>query len=143
MGRNVLAIFLGAIVAVFVVASVEFAGMQLVPLPEGVDVTSPEAMRASMHLLPTAAFLFVLLAWVLAALVGGYLAARIGCARPIWLTMTVAGLVLAMAIINLVQLPHPVWFVAATFLLIPAAGWTAARLAERSARRLPPPPAGM
>ena len=61
MGRNVLAIFLGAIVAVFIVASVEFAGMQLVPLPEGVDVTSPEAMRASMHLLPTAASAMALL----------------------------------------------------------------------------------
>jgi hypothetical protein len=45
--------------------------------------------------------------------------------------MIVALFVLVATVANLAKIPHPLWLWPATIILIPAAGWAAARLVAR------------
>jgi hypothetical protein len=125
--RRALAVLAGVGVAIGIVFAVEAINARIYPLP-GTDYSDPEQMRAVMTRLPRAALVIVLLGWGLATVVGAWIAARVAGRRqgPAW---TVGVVLLAAAVFNLLELPHPFWFwVAGVALFLPAA-WLGARLA--------------
>jgi hypothetical protein len=126
--RRALAVLAGVGVAIGIVFAVEAINARIYPLPPGTDYSDPEQMRAVMTRLPRAALVIVLLGWGLATVVGAWIAARVAGRRqgPAW---TVGVVLLAAAVFNLLELPHPFWFwVAGVALFLPAA-WLGARLA--------------
>ena len=116
-----------------VVFAVEALSSSVFPLPPGVDLTDPQAIRAAVAQLPLGAYLFVLLAWFLGPLAGAWVAARFAPEAPFVHGMIVAGLVLAAAMVNMVALPHPAWMWVAAPVAILAGGWLGARLARPAA----------
>ncbi len=77
MGRKILAVVAGVILAGLVVYGVQAIGHQVYPPPENLDTKNMEAMKAYVATLPVGAFLFVLVAYILGSFAGGWLAAKI------------------------------------------------------------------
>jgi hypothetical protein len=122
MGRKILAVVAGVILAGIVVYLVEAVGHRVYPPPENLDTKNLEAMKAYVATLPAGAFLFVLVAYILGSFSGGWLAAKIARASQIPLALTVGGVQLLFGILNLVAIPHPTWFAIASILaFLPAA----------------------
>jgi hypothetical protein len=110
MKRKIFAVVLGVIAAVVIIIAIEALGHSLFPLPAGMDVTDTDAMKAYIVTLPTAALLIVMAAWIIATLAGGIIACIIARETPLIYSAIIGGLVLLGTIINLMSLPHPLWF---------------------------------
>jgi hypothetical protein len=129
--RSALVLLGGVIAAVFVVILMDTLVGNIYSLPAGTDASNPESLRQAVAALPVAAFVILVAGWVLAAAVGSYLAARLATHARVVHGMIVALFVLVATVANLAKIPHPLWLWPATIILIPAAGWAAARLVVR------------
>ena len=121
MKRKIIAVVLGAVVAVVLIIAIEALGHAVYPLPANLDISDTEAMQAYVMSAPTGALLLVLAAWLVATLVGGLLACFIARETPLVYSAIVGGLVLLGTIINLMSIPHPLWFSAISVLALIAA----------------------
>jgi hypothetical protein len=137
MGRSLLGVLAGAVVAVVVIMVIEGIGMWLYPLPAGVDPTDPAALAAAIPSLPLGAFLLVLAAWLLGAASGAAVALRVAKGAARWPGLAVGSLVLAGAAYNLATIPHPTWFVGVAVVGIIVTTLLATRSRTRTAGRAP------
>ena len=130
--RGFAAVMMGLVVAFVVSFGIELINSRIHPLPAGTDPHDPVALKAAIAALPASALAGVLLGWFLAALGGSWVATRIarGDHRPAWF---LGVLLLAAAIGNLLDIPHPAWFWAAALLLYPGGTMLGARLGSRQA----------
>ncbi len=82
---------------------------QQVTMPAGLDPTNVDQVKGALEHgeFPFASLALVLCGWLLAAYVGGLVAARFGRARAASLIFTV--IFSAAAIYHLTLLPHPTW----------------------------------
>jgi hypothetical protein len=131
MGRSILAVLLGLILANVTIMAIEFAGHSVYPPPAGLDPFNPASVRAFMARMPTGAFLSLLLAWFVGTGVGGFLAARVARRARAPHALIVGGLVMAGAIANMIMIPHPAWFWVLALAAIPGAAYAGAWLANR------------
>jgi MFS family permease len=129
MGRTIAGVVVGVVVAWVTIMLAEFASAPLHPMPAGFDMHDPASVAAFVATLPIAALLLVLAGWVLGALVGGHVAARLARKpRP----ALVVGIVIVVGVIaNAAMIPHPLWMTIAGVLLPVPAAWLGARLATR------------
>jgi len=122
MGKSILAVILGLVVAFALISAVQYISYLVYPLPAGVDLTNPESLKAAMANMPIGALLFVLLSYVLGSLGGGWLASRMAPKSNLVHATIVGAILLIAGIANLMKLPHPVWFwVANLAVYLPAA----------------------
>ena len=130
MLKTLISILAGLVAGVPVVAIVARIGHILYPPPQGMDLTDCNVVAAMIAQMPVGALLFVVAGWVLGALVAGLIAARLSRrSRP---TYIVTAIFLGLCGLNFVMIPHPVWMVAATLVLVPLTGLVSARLFARS-----------
>lgn len=127
MGRRLLGVLAGLAVAMVTIVVVEMVGMQVYPLPEGVNPQDPASLAAAIPQMPLGAFLFVLLAWLLGASCGALVAGRVAREHGRRAGLTVGALVLVGALYNLYTIPHPVWFAILAVVGIAAVTHLAAR----------------
>jgi hypothetical protein len=108
-GRKWFGGFIGMLVGFLVVAIGEGISHTMYPPPEGVKLGSPELMEFIQGL-PSTAFVVLVIAHAAGAFSCGLACAmfvRNGWKKPV----VVCGALFALAgIMNLVQIPHPVWF---------------------------------
>jgi len=131
MGRTIAGVVVGVVVAWLTIMLAEFASAPLHPVPAGLDMHDPTSVAAFVATLPVTALLLVLAGWVLGALIGGHVAARIA-RKP--LPALAVGIVIVVGVIaNAVMIPHPTWMTLAGVLLPVPAAWLGARLAMRRA----------
>ena len=110
MARNVIAVIIGIIVAGVVIFSVQQVNERLFPLPDGLTIEDREGMIAHIKTLPTLAFIIVLLSYLLGTIAGCFVALKIASSHFLPICLIVAGFLLIMSIINLITIPHPLWF---------------------------------
>jgi hypothetical protein len=111
MGRTILGMLVGVVVAVAVIMLVEMLGHSAWPPPPGLDITDPAneaAFAAFVAQMPLGAKLMVLLAWLLGTFTGALAGAKI--ARH----QTAAALLVALVVISgvlgmILKVPHPGW----------------------------------
>ena len=108
--RNTGAVLAGLIVGSIVNMGLVISGSELIPAPDGVDVTDMEALAASIHLFEPVHFVFPFLAHALGTLVGATLASFAGTGNKMILAMIVGTAFLLGGIANTVMLPAPIWF---------------------------------
>lgn len=89
----------------------------LIPFPDGVDVSSMEALAASMSLFEPIHFLLPWLGHALGTLVGTFIAAKLAVTHKMRFAMGIGVFFLAGGIANAVMLPAPMWFITADLLL--------------------------
>ncbi|MBN2175648.1 MAG: hypothetical protein JW731_16075 [Bacteroidales bacterium] len=109
--RNITAIVAGAITGGIVNMGIITISSSIIPPPEGVDVTSMESLKASMHLFEPRHFIMPFLAHALGAFVGAFIAYMIAANRKITFALIIGGLFLIGGIMNVFLLPAPAWFI--------------------------------
>jgi len=82
----------------------------VIPLPEGVDVTSSESLKASMHLFEAKHFIFPFLAHALGTLAGAWLAAKLATNHKMKFAYGIGVFFLLGGIANIWMIGGPVWF---------------------------------
>jgi hypothetical protein len=133
--RSVAAVVAGFIVASVVMTLVEsintrFLYPELAKLMEGAK--DKESIRAEMASAPIGAWFVVFIGWVLASLVGGFLAGWIGRTTPVRYALILGAVLTLAGIANNLALPPPTWFWIPTLLAFLPAAYVGARL-------VPPP----
>ena len=127
MGRTILGILAGLVVAWLAMTICEFASLFLHRPPVGLDLRDPQALAAHIAAAPLSAMLVV--GWALAAFVGAWVAARIARHRRA-AALVIGLLVLAGVIANIAMIPHPLWMTVAGLALPLPLAWLAARIAS-------------
>ena len=110
MGRRILAVLLGLAAASVLFTAFEHVSSLIHPPPPGMDFNDPVALKAYIAGLPLRAFLMVLAGHILGSFAGGVVATRVAPtagARP---ALIAGGLLTLGGVINLVMIPHPIWF---------------------------------
>lgn len=132
--RSVLAIVIGAVIAVVVIRAVEMANFVQYgpsaekPIAERLEIMQkmkkedPDAMKAWMESLPTSAMVMVVVSYGLGAFLGGALAGLIASCCRMTHAGIIGGLVLAGTIYNFINMKnklgfsHPDWMIIAGLL---------------------------
>jgi hypothetical protein len=126
--RNTLAAMAGALTGMMLIFAVQAFGQRLSPLPAGLDTKDAAAMAAYFKTLPTGAFLWVLLSYFVGVTIGAHVAGRFSSDGGPRQAVMVTLLFIAASLLNLLALPHPVWFWFANFVVVIFAGWLGIRL---------------
>ena len=123
MGRAILGVLAGLVAMFLVIMGIEYVGHVVYPPPPGLNPMVTEDLAAIMASQPAAAKAFVVLAWVVGAFIGGWVAAKVSRSYPRAAAVIVALMVVAGVVGMILQLPgHPRWMAALGLLLpIPAA----------------------
>lgn len=110
MLRIVLSIIAATLVGFFVIAFLETVSHEIMPLPEGVEITSPESFEENMDHIPILTLLLVWISYIAGAFVGGGIAAVLLREKQI-MAAGITGVVMTIVGIgNLYLFSHPLWF---------------------------------
>lgn len=82
----------------------------IIPPPEGADVTTMEGLKESMHLFQPKHFLLPFLAHALGTFVGAFVAAIISPIYKFQVSILIGIIFLLAGILNIILLPSPFWF---------------------------------
>ncbi|MFT4692502.1 MAG: hypothetical protein ACJASX_004469 [Limisphaerales bacterium] len=123
--RNILAVILGFVGGCVVNKLLVDIGPSIVPLPEGVDVTNLESLRASMELFAPRHFIFPFLGHALGTLTGAFIAAKIAVSHHRKFALVVGCLFLMGGAFMIKLLGGPLWFKVCDLVLayLPMAFW--------------------
>ncbi|HET8818799.1 MAG TPA: hypothetical protein VFM73_04580 [Xanthomonadaceae bacterium] len=130
MGRTVLGVLAGLAAMIAVITLVQWGGAQLFPPPPGIDMRDPDALATVMAQMPLGALAFVVVAWLLGAFAGGWVAARISVQYPRVAAAIVALAVVAGVVMMILAFPHPLWMTIAGLVLPVPLALAGARLAR-------------
>lgn len=115
--KNILAVLAGIVVGSIVNMGLVNMGPAIVPIPEGADVSTMEALRESMKLFTPANFLFPFLGHALGTLAGAFVAAKLAASHSVKLGLGIGLFFLMGGIAAVIMLGGPWWFQAADLLL--------------------------
>jgi len=122
MLKKILLIIAGIITGTIIIYLVELVGHFFYPPPEEINTTDLEALKQIISDLPVGAFVFVLLAYALGSFGGALLTATISKSSKVVNAVIVGAVLMIFGIINLLMIPHPVWFsIVSIFTYIPCA----------------------
>jgi hypothetical protein len=130
--RGIAAIVVGFIAASIVMMIIEAINgkvfyPELGKAAEG--VTDREKLRALFATAPLGAFLVVILAWILGAFAGGWIAARLAAKATVAHGLGLGALLTLAGVANNLMLPPPLWFWFASLAVLLPAAYLGARLA--------------
>ena len=109
--RNVLAVVAGLVVGGAVNMALVIASPLVIPPPAGVNVSDPQSLSESMHLLEPKHFVFPFLAHALGTLVGALVAFLIAASHKPVFAFVIGACFLAGGIAASRMIPAPTWFV--------------------------------
>ncbi|MCY7354781.1 MAG: hypothetical protein LH470_06840 [Lysobacter sp.] len=132
MGRTILGVIAALATMFVVIIAIEAIGHTLYPPPAGLNPMLADDMARIMSAMPSAAKAIVLVAWVVGAFTGGWVAAKIARQHPRIAAVIVAAMVVAGVIGMILQMPgHPLWMSGLGLLLPVPVALFAAKLASR------------
>jgi hypothetical protein len=108
--KNIIALIIGALLGGLVNMGIIMISGDIIPPPNGADVSTVEGLKASMHLFEFKHFIFPFLAHALGTFVGAYLTARIAANYKMIFALLIGLLFLGGGITNVYLLPSPLWF---------------------------------
>ncbi len=129
--RNVLAIVGGVLIGTVVIFVVQSISHQIYPVASDIDYNDKEAMRSFVAGLPVGALLMVIASYVCGSFVAGMISAWVGRGARVRHALVAGVLLLLAGIMNLVSIPHPLWFSVVTVLVFIPAAWAGGKLAAR------------
>jgi hypothetical protein len=108
--RNILAVIAGVIVGSIVNGGIISIGSSIIPLPEGVDVSTMEGLKAAMPLYEPRHFMMPFLAHALGTLAGAFITALLVANNRMPFAMGIGVLFLAGGVAMVSMVPSPTWF---------------------------------
>lgn len=108
--KNTLAVILGVIIGSIINMAIITISGNIIPPPNGVDVTTMEGLSATIHLFEPKHYIMPFLAHALGTLVGAYLTFKIATTHKSKLALAVGFWFLIGGFVNIYVLPSPIWF---------------------------------
>lgn len=108
--RNILAVVAGFAAGSVVNMALINLSPIVIPPPAGADVSTPEALKASMHLFEPKHFIMPFLAHALGTFAGALVAVFIAATQPFRLAMSIGVLFFLGGIGAVVMIGGPMWF---------------------------------
>jgi len=132
MLRNGLAVIAGIVVGAVLNGALVGIGPSIIAPPEGIDVSSPARLRASIHLFEPRHFVMPFLAHALGTFTGALVAFLIAASSRARMAYVVGAVFLTGGIIASRMIPAPAWFIALDLIgaYLPMA-WLAAHVGRR------------
>ena len=131
MARTIGGIVAGIVAGFAVIWAIEMIGHLVYPVPSDLAMTDRQRLGEFVSAMPLGAQLFVFVAWLAGALVGGVVAGRIS--RRHWAVWLITGLVALAALINIFWIPHPVLLQIGAVVAPLIGGLIASRMVPRTA----------
>lgn len=120
MGRTILSIVIGVILANVIILGIEAVGHVIFPLPD--TLSTPEDLSAFIMSAPPQVLFFPLIAYATGAFLGALACTKVNQTKDWWPGVTVGGVVLLGVVANIGNIDHPSWFsVIAIILPLPLA----------------------
>ena len=108
--RSLAAFVVGLVLGGCVNMALVILGPKLIPPPPGVDMTTTEGLKASIHLLEARHFIMPFLAHALGTLTGALTGAAIATANRAVVAYAIGAFFLAGGIVACFMIPAPAWF---------------------------------
>lgn len=108
--KNILAIIAGIIIGIIVNIGIIMISEIIIPIPEGVDNTTTEGLKAGMHLFEAKHFIMPFLAHTLGAFIGAFVAAKLAASHKMKFAIAIGAFFLLGGIASVFMLPSPTWF---------------------------------
>jgi len=125
--KNIIVLFLGLLIGSAVNMGLIMISSSVIPPPAGVDVTTMEGLKASLHLFKPQHFVFPFLAHALGTFVGALFVGLLATSSKMKWALVIGVFFLIGGIANAALLPAPTWFIVTDILgaYIPMAfiGW--------------------
>ena len=130
--RNILAVIAGIVVGSLVNMGLINISSSVIPLPEGVDMSTPEGLKAGVHLFEPKHCIFPFLAHALGTLTGAFVAAKLAANNKMKFALGLGVFFLIGGITAVYMIPAPMWFNILDLVVayIPMA-WLGGKLAHR------------
>ncbi len=128
IAKQFFSLIAGLIAAGVVVYVMQMLNTMVYPAPD-IDPADMEAVKAHIAQLPVGAFLLIILARALGSLVGGFIAGIIYPDKKVTFALIVGAILMSFGLINLVIVPHPVWFWFACMAVYLPAAWAGGKMA--------------
>jgi hypothetical protein len=109
--RNILSVLVGFGIGSVANLGLITVGMSVIPLPEGVDMSTMESVRANMAKLDAQHFIFPFLGHSLGTLIGAFLAAKIAATHKMKFAMSIGVLFLLGGVAMILNCGGPLWFI--------------------------------
>lgn len=100
----------GLLVAFIIMMVFEYVNSLIYPLPEGLDITDPSAVKAFTATLPWTAYILVLLGWIIGAFKAGYITTRLARESAFRLSLVVGIILTVLGAINNALIGHDMVF---------------------------------
>ena len=132
LSKDTLIFILSLFIGMAVNMGLLYAGIYLVPLPEGVDITTKEGLKAALPLMQFQHFLFPFLAHALGTLSGAYCVSRWTSTHQQRRGWIIGAVFFIGGLMNIIGMPSPLWFSIAdlTLAYFPMA-WLGMKLSNR------------
>ncbi len=137
MGRSIGAVFVGLLVTVLWIAALEWINSIFFPWPDGLQRDDREAVALVFNEKP-AMLVGVAVVYFVATVIGSWFGSRIGRRAHVIHGSIIGMVMLGISVMNLLALPHPVWFWVVGLAEFPVAGVLGGLLAKRNAPALRP-----
>ncbi|GLR15571.1 hypothetical protein [Portibacter lacus] len=108
--NRIFSILSGVVAGAIVIGILERVSNSMHPYPENLDPTDLDAVANHISSLPMSAFITVLFAHAIGALVGGFIASKMAKVQKRSAALFVGLILLVAGVLNLVSIPHPLWF---------------------------------
>ena len=115
--KNIMAVIAGVLAGGILNSALVNVGPSIIPLPEGADVSSMEAIRESIHLFGFANFIPPILAHALGTLLGAFLAVKLAASHHKAIALGIVVFYLLGGITAAWMIGGPLWFNAADLIL--------------------------
>lgn len=109
--RNILAVIAGLVLGSIANLGIIMISSYIIPLPDGVDPSDMESIKASMHLYQPKHFILPFAAHAIGTLIGAFVTSVIAIKNRRSLALLVGLFFLVGGIINVFMLPAPAWFI--------------------------------
>jgi MFS family permease len=132
IAKRILSVVAGAAAAMIIITAFETGSAYIQPMPAHINPADKEAIAQLMNQMPLTYFLWLLLGYVVAAFAGGLVAALVSGRHEPRASMIVGIILTIGGVWNLMEIPHPIWFmIASTLCYIPLA-WLGFRAVRKT-----------
>jgi hypothetical protein len=136
--RLVLGVLGGLVTMFIVIMGIEFLGHQVYPPPPGLDPRNTADVARIMAQAPVGALASIAIAWIVGALAGGFVAAKVSGFWPRAAAIVVGLFVVLGVVAMMTQVPgHPMWLAIVGLVLPVPMALLGARLAQRRPASVP------
>ena len=129
--KNIITVILGLVAGMVAMSAGHLLSNEIMPPPEGMDLSNMESFAANADKLTTVHWMLALLSHALGPLVSGFIAGKFLASHHTKILWGIGIVWTILGIMNLMMIPHPMWFklmdvliyLPMTFLGAKLAGW--------------------